>query len=793
MVGTVSHSKPRKQYEIAAWALALMPLFLIWAKTVSHASNVASAEASGATHLFRDVTQRPDDRLLAYAWDELAEIPSTYNTAESPIDYAELPPPPGTLLYLNFNEGTGSEILDLSPARRRIPVEGATWVRGRFGWAFAPSPGVTGQITIPGEAPFFGDLWTLEFWVRPDEFNGTRQSLVSEPDSVELAILGTGRLGLTLSVGGEQIKLESRTALRVGEWNHVAVVCDSRQFRHLRLIVNGKAQMRPLPEASVDRGRGEIILGDWRRAGKSFSGAMDQLSLVAAMTPTADLIARFEEGVEPGEHTLRLRFASGTRREKLWALPVRQPILRTPDDWARGALQYSVADNEGLRQVAGRWQRVRPPVSPTPRTTHPTLYVGDHKVFLFGGEVRDSHFPPMFNTNDTWLYDIEARRWELDESETAPPPRCHQDFAYSPDHDLVLLVGGWRNDSKNHKEMLSDVWVYHVSERRWEERSPSDFQIPSMSDSGVVYHQGLRRFLVFRQNQIYEYDPESNHWSRRPEPAVVDAEGRQRRMAGRVSPIMGYDPETGLILRFGGAMLVDGEQVYTDTTALYDHAENQWTVLQLDLAPPPRVRAGFAYDTHRKRFVLFGGVRDQFSYRYDDLWAFDVQKRRWLELEASGTPSARGGYYGMAYDPELDEFVLAAGRSSHVLLLNETWHLQFDPEAVGHATYVFDREGFPEANQWFDETSRPPGSDVRLQFSGSNDAVIWGDPVDDPGALQVPSSRFVKVDVEFLVSATGPSPRLLSMGFRTDPESRDTVTGGIRVLPITPYDPGARH
>ena len=88
-------------------------------------------------------------------------------------------------------------------------------------------------------------------------------------------------------------------------------------------------------------------------------------------------------------------------------------------------------------------------------------------------------------------------------------------------------------------------------------------------------------------------------------------------MAGRVSPIMGYDPETGLILRFGGAMLVDGEQVYTDTTALYDHAENRWTVLQLDLAPTPRVRAGFAYDTIRKRFVLFGGVRDQFSNRYD--------------------------------------------------------------------------------------------------------------------------------------------------------------------------------
>lgn len=768
---------------------SLMPLLLLGLAYAPAAAAVDPAEPS-ETGLSRILSAQPDDPLLAYAWDEFGEIPSTFATPELPIDYREIPPPPGTLLYLSFNEGVGSELRDLSPAERRISVKGGAWERGRFGWAYAPDPGQAGPVRVAGDAAFFGNRWTLELWLRPGTPGATREQLVSEPGSFDLVLMTDGRVGVTLVVGGKPVKLQSREPLRAGEWNHVAVACDAHRFQHLRLVVNGQPQVQRLTGAPVDSGSGEITLGGWGRRRQAFSGAMDQLSLVATMIPTAELIARFEERVEPGSHTLHLRFASGTRREQLWARPIRQPILRARADWQLGDLEQAVADDEGVRRVAGRWRRARPPVSPAPRTTHPTIYVGNHRAFLFAGEVRDSHFAPMVNTNDTWLYDIEAHRWELDASETRPPPRCHQGVAYSPDHDLVLLVGGWRNDSKDAKELLSDVWVYHVSQRRWEERPPADFQIPRMSDTGVVYHPGLQRFLVFRQEQIYEYDPESNVWSKRPASTAVDEKGRRRKLAGRVSPVMGYDPLTGLILRFGGALLVDGEQVYTDTTALYDYAENRWTVLQPNPVPAPRVRAGFAYDTRGQRFVLFGGVRDQFSRRYDDLWSFHPQDRRWRRLEASGAPSARGGYYGMAYDPELDEFVLTAGRPSHPLLLNETWHLRLDPEGVGQATYVFDREGFPEADRWFDRTRRPPGSQVRLRFRGSDDGVSWSDWVAEPGSLQRPSPRFVMVDVALVAGDDGASPRLVSMGFRTDPKSGTMAADDLRVLPIAPYDPG---
>ena len=51
------------------------------------------------------------------------------------------------------------------------------------------------------------------------------------------------------------------------------------------------------------------------------------------------------------------------------------------------------------------------------------MYVGDHRVFIYSGEVKDSHTHPMVNTDDTWIYHTRRKTWERVAEDHAPPGR----------------------------------------------------------------------------------------------------------------------------------------------------------------------------------------------------------------------------------------------------------------------------------------------------------------------------------------------------------------------------------
>jgi hypothetical protein len=269
--------------------------------------------------------------------------------------------------------------------------------------------------------------------------------------------------------------------------------------------------------------------------------------------------------------------------------------------------------------------------------------------------------------------------------------------------------------------------------------------MPRQSDAGLVYHPPSKRFLLFTNTSQYAYDPAQDRWEQIAKPSAVDRDGKPAERLGRISPMTGFDPGTQQIVSFGGARQHDGKRVYLGDTALYDAARNQWTVLAPKRAPSPRVRSGFAYDSRRGRFVLFGGVQDQFSTRDRDLWSFDARSGEWTPLEAANTPSARGGFYGMAYDAERDEFALIAGRHSVERFHDEAWHLSLDPAAPGRATWVFDREAAAGADR------------VQIAFSGDGEPSLEVATSSDTNAWSEPSSdaRFVRVAIAFRAVADG--------------------------------------
>jgi hypothetical protein len=108
-------------------------------------------------------------------------------------------------------------------------------------------------------------------------------------------------------------------------------------------------------------------------------------------------------------------------------------------------------------------------------------------------------------------------------------------------------------------------------------------------------------------------------------------------------------------------------------------------------------------------------------------------------VESADPPPALGGFYGMAYDAERDEFALIAGRHSVERFHDDAWHLSLDPAAPGRTTWVFDRDAAAGADR------------VQVEFSGdgapslevatSTDTGTWSEPASD--------ARFARVAVGF--------------------------------------------
>jgi len=675
--------------------------------------------------------------LLAYAFDGRAAVPASGLVGDVELEYGEVGADAHTRLYRTF-DGDGGE---------------AT-VEGRFGQALALTPGVR---FVPGTMALLERPVTVSFWLKQDPASAGKATRILEAGELSLRVTEEGYCRLRF---GRKPPLGMMVGpLRVGEWNHVAFALDGPLLDQARLVVNDRFATAKLdPPLGIDADE-ELFF-----AGKGgFVGALDDLSIRGFATPTADLIDRWGQQAAAGEHVLELVRKEGTERVELWAGILSQPALTTGAELGSGELRRVVADPGGLRPVPAHWERTLAADPPLARTTHPTVYIGDNQVFLFGGETRDTHGWVWQNTDDTWIYHTDEGRWEAVESEEHPPPSCHQPAAFSPDHDLILYPGGWRNDC-DPTIHYRGTWFFLTKERRWVKRpEKSGPEFPATSNIGLVYHPGERKFYAFIAGhaRVMFYDPDRDRWGRLPDWEAVNEAGEPVDFRLHGSPMVGYDPEDQTILYFGGGQGAENQRVYSDETLRFDPKTNRFTRITTPDAPAPRVRSGFAYDSKRAYFVLYGGVLAHDSERFSDLWIFDPRTDRWREVEASNPPTPRGGYYGMAYDPDLDRFFLLCGRHSQGRFMDEVWSLDLDEHATGEATYVFDRSSFTES-EWFAETKTPEDASVDFRFRATDELGTWGEWTDAPDA----DARFVLVQARLTPGSAGEVPMVTALGFR---------------------------
>lgn len=691
------------------------------------------------------------EQVLGYRWEGHGTVAWPFDGAPGRALFGPVGRTPSTLLYLTFDGPAAREAAQQTPRwtiepAPSAPVEHAP--EGRFGGALEVSAGEA--LTLLSSEELFPPSLTLEFWLRCERLEAG--PVVSLPGLFELVCRKDGVLQLEVRAGKG---VTSASTLARGRWSHVGIVLDPELLQVARLVLDGQARGGPLTDGKGVAGTAPSV----RRlelGGGRFGFDVDDLRLSGRPANTSELIESFEARPRPLER-LELETTSGTRALEVWTSFLREPVIDQAAEWGAGRLEHALADDAGLRWVEGDWRRVRALDPPLARTTHPTVYLGGGRIFVFSGEVRDSHLYPMRNAADTWFFHAREERWERVLTTLAPPGRCHQQAAYSPDHDLVLMPTGWKNDGEEVR--FTDTWVFHVGERRWEERHPGGPEPQSGGEKALVYHPSSRRFLLFQFPTVLTYDPDLDRWESR-RTRVTDERGKPSEFAVPHSLTAAVDPATGNVVLFGGEGW-QKEREFFDRTLIYEPGSRRMTLLDPAEGPSPRVRPGFAYDSRRARMVLFGGVRDQFSQRMDDLWSFDPARLRWTRHEASGTPSARGGYMHMAYEPELDRFFLLCGRHAPERFLEEAWSLSLDETAEGHARYAFDRADFGAAREWFFEGSTPGDSALEFRFRASADGLSFGGWSPD-----APAERYVEVEVTLRPGTGGERPALRKMGFR---------------------------
>jgi len=271
---------------------------------------------------------------------------------------------------------------------------------------------------------------------------------------------------------------------------------------------------------------------------------------------------------------------------------------------------------------------------------------------------------------DTWLYSIASKQWRKADRQGGPQGAGAVGVAFDSVNRVVLVVGAERAGPKAHRNR---TWVLDAAGGKWTDPKPKAH--PSIPLAGIY---GSLVFDPARNVALVTWGPDwrgkCQTWAYRyratgkeqaapaaaPDPRPVKkTPPAPKRPAGkplpappwvRVNP--GEPPAAPWYRGLSGAVYCDkadrvfffgasagnsaGSQPYVE---LYDPAANSWEkVPPARQAPRPPLTLTFAllaYDRQRDRVLLPCVSGDPARSR---TWAFDMAKRRWLDLKPPTQP-----------------------------------------------------------------------------------------------------------------------------------------------------------
>jgi hypothetical protein len=328
-----------------------------------------------------------------------------------------------------------------------------------------------------------------------------------------------------------------------------------------------------------------------------------------------------------------------------------------------GGSQEATAVSEVFEWDGTAWtQRVFGTPSPVARNQAGAAYDRAHgHVLVFGGEGNSGT-----RRNDTWSWNGASwTRWTSGDL-AAGPERDDHVLVYDRSRSVVVMVGGWWNTD-------SSVWSWDGW--TWSQVTATDLEAdgnPALRHgAGAAYDVARGRTVLHGGGDAWGRGLGADTWEwdgvawlhvdANPEPGFVPRQWHS----------LAYDENRGVTVLYGG---MTGNDVSDET---WEWDGTAWTQRQpfdpeADGVPGPRYMHAMAYDVARQVTVLHGGCTSRmWPVILEDTWEWDGV--RWQARPAAGTgPGPLMGHV-MAYNPHRERVVLFGGLSSDERLEAGLW------------------------------------------------------------------------------------------------------------------------
>jgi len=298
----------------------------------------------------------------------------------------------------------------------------------------------------------------------------------------------------------------------------------------------------------------------------------------------------------------------------------------------------------GPPSAAPAWLLALPETSPASRFDHAMAYDSARgRVVLFGGDSGNGSF------GDTWEWNGAA--WINKTPAAGPSSRAGHAMAYDSARGRVTMAGAGNG-------LLVDTWVWDGT--AWVEKTPPASPIWRFYNA-MAYDSARERLVLF--GGVGDLSDLSDTWE-------WDGSAWVERMpasspSARYGHAMAYDSARGRVVLFGG--FNNETNAYLGDTWEWDGTT--WIeATPATAGPSARIWTAMAYDSARRRVVLFGGA--DATGGLGDTWEWDG--RKWVQRSPVTSPASRSEH-AMAYDTGRGRIVLFGGYGGAVSRLGDTW------------------------------------------------------------------------------------------------------------------------
>ncbi|CAE6958812.1 Lztr1 [Symbiodinium natans] len=242
------------------------------------------------------------------------------------------------------------------------------------------------------------------------------------------------------------------------------------------------------------------------------------------------------------------------------------------------------------------------------------------------------------------------------------PGRAYHGGAWSSQADGFYVFGGWDG---SHGGRLGDLRLYERQANRWQQLSPSGFAPAAREGHTAVWSPSDDGLYIFGGNGVsgqayglYLYKREANQWLQlSPGGSAPD----------RHLHAAAWSPAADGFYVFGGYGYnsLSGGLSRLNDLHLYDRQANRWQLLSPSGSPPSaRTWHAAAWSPAADGLYVFGGQGFDATMtvgRLNDLYLYERQADRWLQVSPSGSPpSARDGH-AMVWSPAADGLFIFGG------------------------------------------------------------------------------------------------------------------------------------